>query len=147
MLIRCPDNTFINSTNIDGQKDAVIWPLILQLICCSSIELTSWIVSFAWGFNQAMMCSEPRAMIRKNKGKVDPPIYTIHICIPYGCIFPLSVAFFLLTYHLFTVLCLIFSFTNGVDWDGPYKLQFQAPSPIAPFTPIFQATNQIPKHK
>lgn len=22
---------------------------------------------------------------------------------------------------------LIFSFTNGVDWDGPYRLQFQVP--------------------
>lgn len=22
---------------------------------------------------------------------------------------------------------LIFSFTNGIDWDGPYRLQFQVP--------------------
>ncbi|XP_041001066.1 protein POST-ILLUMINATION CHLOROPHYLL FLUORESCENCE INCREASE, chloroplastic [Juglans microcarpa x Juglans regia] len=69
-------------------------------------------IAFNGGFNQAMMCGEPRAMLRKNRGKADPPIYTIQISIPKHA------------------LALIFSFTNGVDWDGPYKLQFQVPKAL-----------------
>lgn len=66
-------------------------------------------IAFNGGFNQPMMCGEPRAMLRKNRGKADPPFYTIQICIPKHAV------------------SLIFSFTNGVEWDGPYKLQFQVP--------------------
>lgn len=67
-------------------------------------------IAFNAGFNQPIMCgSEPRAMLHKMRGKADPPIYTIQICIPKHA------------------LSLIFSFTNGTEWDGPYRLQFQVP--------------------
>ncbi|XP_031504915.1 protein POST-ILLUMINATION CHLOROPHYLL FLUORESCENCE INCREASE, chloroplastic [Nymphaea colorata] len=67
-------------------------------------------VAFNGGFNQPFMCGgEPRSMTRKGRGKADPPLYTIKICIPKHAV------------------SLIFSFTNGVDWDGPYKLQFEVP--------------------
>ncbi|KAK4786152.1 hypothetical protein SAY86_002841 [Trapa natans] len=69
-------------------------------------------IGFNGGFNQPIMCGgEPRAMLRKDRGKADSPIYTIQICVPKHA------------------LNLIFSFTNGVDWDGPYRLQFQVPKP------------------
>jgi hypothetical protein len=36
-----------------------------------------------------------------------------------------------LTSNIFGVaLNLIFSFTNGEDWDGLYRLQFQVPKPL-----------------
>ncbi|THG08172.1 hypothetical protein TEA_006179 [Camellia sinensis var. sinensis] len=64
-------------------------------------------IAFNGGFNQPIMCGgEPRAMLRKGRGKADLPIYSIQISIN-----------------------LIFSFTNGVEWDGPYRLQFQVPKP------------------
>ncbi|KAJ1410103.1 hypothetical protein SESBI_22340 [Sesbania bispinosa] len=67
-------------------------------------------VAFNGGFNQPIMCGgEPRVMLRKDRGKADSPIYSIQICVPKHA------------------LNLIFSFTNGVDWDGPYRLQFQVP--------------------
>ncbi|KAL0676280.1 hypothetical protein Bca4012_004261 [Brassica carinata] len=67
-------------------------------------------VAFNGGFNQPIMCGgEPRAMLKKERGKADSPIYTMQICIPKHAV------------------NLIFSFTNGVDWDGPYRLQFQVP--------------------
>ncbi|KAE9616119.1 hypothetical protein Lalb_Chr04g0262371 [Lupinus albus] len=70
-------------------------------------------IAFNGGFNQPIMCGgEPRAMLRKDRGKADSPIYTIQICIPKHA------------------LNLIFSFTNGVDWDGPYRLQFQLPKAL-----------------
>ncbi|XP_057533952.1 protein POST-ILLUMINATION CHLOROPHYLL FLUORESCENCE INCREASE, chloroplastic [Amaranthus tricolor] len=70
-------------------------------------------IGFNGGFNQPIMCSgEPRAMLKKARGKVDPPIYTIQICIPKHA------------------MNLIFSFTNGRDWDGPYRLQFQIPKAL-----------------
>lgn len=70
-------------------------------------------IAFNGGFNQPIMCGgEPRAMLRKDRGKADGPIYTIQICIPKHA------------------LNLIFSFTNGVDWDGPYRLQFLVPKPL-----------------
>ncbi|KAG8643648.1 protein POST-ILLUMINATION CHLOROPHYLL FLUORESCENCE INCREASE, chloroplastic [Manihot esculenta] len=70
-------------------------------------------IAFNGGFNQPIMCGgEPRAMLRKERGKADPPIYTIRICIPKHAV------------------NLIFSFTNGVDWDGPYRLQFQVPKAL-----------------
>ncbi|KDP37075.1 hypothetical protein JCGZ_06131 [Jatropha curcas] len=69
-------------------------------------------IAFNGGFNQPIMCGgEPRAMLQKTRGKADPAIYTIQICIPKHAV------------------NLIFSFTNGVDWDGPYRLQFQVPKP------------------
>lgn len=67
-------------------------------------------IAFNGGFNQPIMCgAEPRIMLQKIRGKADPPIYTIQICIPKHA------------------LSLIFSFTNGTEWDGPYRLQFQVP--------------------
>ena len=39
--------------------------------------------TLAGGFNQPIMCGgEPRAMLKKARGKADRPIYTIQICIP-----------------------------------------------------------------
>ncbi|KAH0449143.1 hypothetical protein IEQ34_022943 [Dendrobium chrysotoxum] len=65
-------------------------------------------IAFNGGFNQPIMCGgEPRVMRIKERGEADLPIYTIKIQAP--------------TY----AVSLIFSFTNGVEWDGPYKLQFQ----------------------
>ena len=67
-------------------------------------------IGFNGGFNQPFMCGgEPRAMLRKTRGKNDSPFYTIQICIPKHA------------------MNLIFSFTNGVDWDGPYRVQFLVP--------------------
>nr|DAD27203.1 TPA_asm: hypothetical protein HUJ06_028671 [Nelumbo nucifera] len=67
-------------------------------------------IAFNGGFNQPIMCGgEPRVMLRKIRGKADPPMYTIRICVPKHAV------------------NLIFSFTNGVEWDGPYRLQFQVP--------------------
>lgn len=87
------------------------------------------------------MCGgEPRAMLRKDRGKADGPIYSIQICIPkHGTHVTLLVLLFhIKPFYCFLVkfwfflpcisaLNLIFSFTNGVDWDGPYRLQFQVP--------------------
>ncbi|GFP88959.1 hypothetical protein PHJA_001039600 [Phtheirospermum japonicum] len=90
-------------------------------------------VAFNGGFNQPIMCGgEPRAMLQKIRGKADPPIYTIQICIPKHA------------------LSLIFSFTNGREWDGPYRLQFQAPKawrnrPIEFFTEFDIPFVVIPK--
>ncbi|CAA6666397.1 unnamed protein product [Spirodela intermedia] len=65
-------------------------------------------IAFNGGFNQPIMCGgEPREMTRKTRGKADPPIYSIKICVPKHAV------------------NLIFSFTNGAEWDGPYKLQFR----------------------
>lgn len=70
-------------------------------------------IAFNGGFNQPIMCGgEPRAMLSKSRGKADSPIYSIQICIPRHA------------------LNLIFSFTNGGDWDGPYRLQFQVPKAL-----------------
>ncbi|CAI0540053.1 unnamed protein product [Linum tenue] len=67
-------------------------------------------IAFNGGFNQPIMCGgEPRAMLEKVRGKADAPLYSIQICVPKHAV------------------NLIFSFTNGVDWDGPYRLQFQVP--------------------
>ncbi|XP_023761266.1 protein POST-ILLUMINATION CHLOROPHYLL FLUORESCENCE INCREASE, chloroplastic [Lactuca sativa] len=67
-------------------------------------------IAFNGGFNQPIMCGgEPRAMLRRDRGKADPPYYTIQICVPKHAV------------------NLIFSFTNGSEWDGPYRLQFQVP--------------------
>lgn len=67
-------------------------------------------IGFNGGFNQPFMCGgEPRAMLRKNRGQNDSPFYTIQICVPKHAI------------------NLIFSFTNGVEWDGPYRIKFLVP--------------------
>ncbi|KAJ1695030.1 hypothetical protein LUZ63_011728 [Rhynchospora breviuscula] len=65
-------------------------------------------IAFNGGFNQPITCGgEPRVMTRKNRGIADAPYFTIKICVPRHAV------------------NLIFSFTNGKEWDGPYKLQFQ----------------------
>ncbi|KAF9615605.1 hypothetical protein IFM89_024701, partial [Coptis chinensis] len=65
-------------------------------------------IAFNGGFNQPIMCGgEPRKMLKKVRGKADPPIFIIKIVIPKHA------------------MKIIFSFTNGDEWDGPYKLQFQ----------------------
>ncbi|XP_044484944.1 protein POST-ILLUMINATION CHLOROPHYLL FLUORESCENCE INCREASE, chloroplastic isoform X2 [Mangifera indica] len=67
-------------------------------------------IGFNGGFNQPFMCGgEPRMMLRKTRGKNDSPLFTIQICVPKHA------------------LNLIFSFTNGVDWDGPYRIPFLVP--------------------
>lgn len=69
-------------------------------------------VAFSGGFNQPIMCGgEPRQMTLQVRGKADPPIYTIRIRVPQHAI------------------SLIFSFTNGSEWDGPYTLKFRVPKP------------------
>lgn len=70
-------------------------------------------IAFNGGFNQPIMCGgEPRQMLKKRRGKADSPIYTIQICVPKHA------------------LNLIFSFTNGAEWDGPYRLQFEVPKAL-----------------
>ncbi|KAJ3678360.1 hypothetical protein LUZ60_002163 [Juncus effusus] len=65
-------------------------------------------IAFNGGFNQPIMCGgEPRVMTLKHRGKADAPFYSIKIRVPKYAV------------------NLIFSFTNGFEWDGPYKLQFQ----------------------
>lgn len=44
---------------------------------------------------------------------------------PYNFVFPNG-----LTDYNYAALNLIFSFTNGGDWDGPYRLQFQVPKAL-----------------
>ncbi|KAL5725592.1 hypothetical protein ACHQM5_008721 [Ranunculus cassubicifolius] len=58
------------------------------------------------------MCGgHSRKMLKKVRGKFDPPIFTIKIVIPKQA------------------MNLIFSFTNADQWDGPYKLPFQVHGP------------------
>ncbi|WJX61823.1 hypothetical protein P8452_46877 [Trifolium repens] len=58
------------------------------------------------------LCVMVNQKLRKDRGKADSPIYSIQICVPKHA------------------LNLIFSFTNGEDWDGLYRLQFQVPKPL-----------------
>lgn len=68
-------------------------------------------IAFNGGFNQPIMCGgAPRAMNRKDRGKVSDPFYMIKILVPKHA------------------LTLIFSFTDGTNWDGPYKLRFEVPA-------------------
>ncbi|KAJ6309045.1 hypothetical protein OIU76_018607 [Salix suchowensis] len=93
-------------------------------------------IAFNGGFNQPIMCGgEPRAMLRKVRGKADPPFYTIQICVPKhgmaAIIFTILLLYGTFNYSshvFFAAVNLIFSFTNGVNWDGPYRLQFQVPN-------------------
>lgn len=69
-------------------------------------------IAFNGGFNQPIMCGgEPRQMTLQERGSADPPIYTIRIRVPQ---------------HATT---LVFSFTNGSEWDGEYTLKFKVPKP------------------
>lgn len=69
-------------------------------------------IAFNGGFNQPIMCGgEPRQMTLQERGKACPPIYTIRIRVPQ---------------HAMT---LVFSFTNGNEWDGAYTLKFKVPKP------------------
>ncbi|KAH9328061.1 hypothetical protein KI387_000169, partial [Taxus chinensis] len=68
-------------------------------------------IAFNGGFNQPIMCGgEPRAMSRRDRGKMSDPFYVIKILVPQHA------------------LTLVFSFTDGTNWDGPYKLQFEVPA-------------------
>lgn len=65
-------------------------------------------IAFNGGFNQPIMCGgEPRVMACKERGEADLPIYSMRIQAPKHAV------------------SLIFSFTNGAEWDGPYKLRFR----------------------
>ncbi|EFJ11008.1 hypothetical protein SELMODRAFT_127024 [Selaginella moellendorffii] len=67
-------------------------------------------VAFNGGFNQPIMCGgEPRIMTKKDRGNSCAPLYSIKINLPKH------------------TLSLEFSFTNGKDWDGPYKLNVAVP--------------------
>eukprot|EP00250_Pteridium_aquilinum_P022588 c25428_g1_i1 orf=159-1001(+) len=67
-------------------------------------------IAFNGGFNQPIMCGgEPRVMTRRDRGPNCAPFFTIKINVPIHA------------------LTLEFSFTDGKDWDGPYKLKFQIP--------------------
>jgi hypothetical protein len=101
-------------------------------------------VAFNGGFNQPIMCGgEPRQMTLQVRGKADPPIYTIRIRVPQHGWFwwssftilsesKLNVYVILIILALAIVVAaisLVFSFTNGTDWDGPYTLNFKVPKP------------------
>lgn len=67
-------------------------------------------IAFNGGFNQPIMCGgEPRVMTRRDRGTTCTPFYTIKINVPAHA------------------LTLEFSFTDGKEWDGPYKMKFEVP--------------------
>lgn len=67
-------------------------------------------IAFNGGFNQPIMCGgEPRVMTRRDRGPNCAPFFTIKINVPLHA------------------LTLEFSFTDGKEWDGPYKLKFEIP--------------------
>lgn len=67
-------------------------------------------IAFNGGFNQPIMCGgEPRVMTKRERGLKCTPLYTIKINVPIHA------------------LTLEFSFTDGKQWDGPYKLKFVIP--------------------
>jgi hypothetical protein len=52
------------------------------LITTKKMKIFNWLLNGAGGFNQPIMCGgEPRAMLKKDRGKADSPIYTMQICI------------------------------------------------------------------
>uniref|UniRef100_A0A7I4EJ90 PIFI-like Ig-like domain-containing protein n=1 Tax=Physcomitrium patens TaxID=3218 RepID=A0A7I4EJ90_PHYPA len=70
-------------------------------------------IGFNGGFNQPIMCGgEPRIMAKKERGSLCTPIYSIKINVPLHA------------------LTLEFSFTDGKDWDGPYKLVMDVPQKL-----------------
>ncbi|CAL9125646.1 unnamed protein product [Musa textilis] len=82
--------------------------LFYNPVASNLIPNSEYGVAFNGGFNQPIMCGgEPRVMTKRNRGKADPPIFTIKIRVPKHAV------------------NLIFSFTNGAEWDGPYMLKFQ----------------------
>ncbi|KAH7445058.1 hypothetical protein KP509_02G104100 [Ceratopteris richardii] len=67
-------------------------------------------IAFNGGFNQPIMCGgEPRRMTRRDRGPSCAPFYSIRINVPLHA------------------MALLFTFTDGKNWDGPYKLKFEIP--------------------
>ncbi|KAI3973947.1 hypothetical protein MKX01_030523 [Papaver californicum] len=98
------DNTIL--VGLQGEKLTIFYNPIAKDLAPNE----EFGVAFNGGFNQPIMCGgEPRSMLKKTRGKADPPFYTIKICVPKHAV------------------SLIFSFTNGSEWDGPYKIQFEGP--------------------
>ncbi|GBG59352.1 hypothetical protein CBR_g38381 [Chara braunii] len=79
----------------------------------SASQLTvseSFGIGFNGGFNSPIMCGgQPRTMTRKDRGPDCEPLYSIKINVPRHA------------------LSLEFSFTDGKEWDGPYKIQMVVP--------------------
>ncbi|KAL3694246.1 hypothetical protein R1sor_007897 [Riccia sorocarpa] len=74
------------------------------------VPRTEYGIGFNGGFNQPIMCGgEPRIMTRRERGPKCEPFYIIKINVPEYA------------------LTLEFSFTDGLEWDGPYKLKFEVP--------------------
>lgn len=70
-------------------------------------------IGFNGGFNQPIMCGgEPRVMTKKERGSLCEPLYAIKINMPL---------------HAMT---LEFSFTDGTNWDGPYKIIMEVPQKL-----------------
>lgn len=70
-------------------------------------------IAFNGGFNQPIMCGgEPRVMSKKERGSMCEPFYSIKINVPLH------------------TTSLEFSFTDGVNWDGPYKLIMELPDKL-----------------
>eukprot|EP00249_Psilotum_nudum_P027393 c35001_g1_i1 orf=312-1181(-) len=68
-------------------------------------------IAFNGGFNQPIMCGgQPRVMTRRDRGINCTPFYIIKINVPVHA------------------LTLEFSFTDGKNWDGPYKLKLEVPA-------------------
>lgn len=60
------------------------WKILMFCLHFTVIFLNlSFNIACSGGFNQPIMCGgEPRAMLRKDRGKADSPIYSIQICVP-----------------------------------------------------------------
>jgi len=70
-------------------------------------------IAFNGGFNQPIMCGgEPRVMTKKERGSQCVPFFYIKINVPKHA------------------TSLEFSFTDGVNWDGPYKLFMEIPEKL-----------------
>lgn len=68
-------------------------------------------IAFNGGFNQPVMCGgEPRVMSKKERGSFCEPFYSIKINVPLHA------------------TSLEFSFMDGVNWNGPYKLIMELPN-------------------
>ncbi|CAM6107817.1 unnamed protein product [Calypogeia fissa] len=71
---------------------------------------TEYGIGFNGGFNQPIMCAgEPRIMTPKERGVACSSFYSIKINVPEHA------------------TSLEFSFTDGGNWDGPYKIEFVVP--------------------
>lgn len=72
---------------------------------------TEYGIGFNGGFNQPIMCSdEPRIMTHKKRGVACNSFYSIKINVPVHA------------------LTLEFSFTDGVNWNGSYMIEFEVPA-------------------